>query len=102
MSECLATSQGVSRSLPTSVGHNIDQGTTCNFSATGDLAPIDPLLQPLGDNGGSAWTFGLDPASVAIDRARPFHCTTADLDARDSHRPWSARCDIGAYEDVSL
>jgi uncharacterized repeat protein (TIGR01451 family) len=62
----------------------------------------DPLLGPLGDNGGDTQTHVLQPGSPAIDQGS---CTDVagdpiTSDQRDVARPQGVRCDIGAYEFV--
>jgi hypothetical protein len=96
-----------------SLGHNLlGDNTGCNFDhhlydQVGDEAhPINPLIGPLGDNGGETWTLALLSGSPAIDTGT---CTDGDgqqvtSDQRDYLRPWDgdedgwADCDIGAYE----
>jgi Bacterial Ig-like domain (group 3) len=78
----------------TSLGHNLDSGTGCGLTSTGDLSNTDPLLGPLQDNGGFAFTHALLAGSPAIDAGTNVGCPATDQRgfARD------AFCDIGAYE----
>ncbi|WP_445241791.1 Calx-beta domain-containing protein [Microcoleus vaginatus] len=62
-------------------GYNlIGDGTgSTGFTAVGDrvgtaAAPIDPLLNPLADNGGSTQTVALQPGSPAINGGDPSFC----------------------------
>ncbi|MCH8066289.1 MAG: hypothetical protein IIC90_10780 [Chloroflexi bacterium] len=100
----------------TSAGYNLvghDEG--CTFAATsGDqvgtlAAPIDPLLGPLTDNGGTTLTHAIHGASPAVDAANPATPGSGGdaceaLDQRGVARPidgdldTNAFCDIGAYE----
>ena len=90
----------------TSLGHNLDSGTTCGFTGPGDLSNTDPLLGPLANNGGPTQTHALLPGSPAIDGGDNVGCPP--LDQRGFVRPVdgdgnsTATCDIGAYELVSI
>lgn len=86
----------------TSLGHNLDSGTTCLFTCSGDITTADPLLGPLQNNGGSTYTHALRAGSPAIDKGDNLGCPSTDqrgvnrpLDGRGKGRPI---CDIGAYE----
>jgi hypothetical protein len=86
----------------TSSGHNLDDGDSCGFSATGDITDTAALLGPLRDNGGSSWTHGLLLSSPAIDAGSQVACPV--VDQRGWARPFdgdgdgTTNCDIGAYE----
>ena len=54
---------------------------------------VDPLLDPLADNGGPSWTMALRESSPAIDMGMP---ACPPLDQRGYLR--EGPCDIGAYE----
>jgi len=79
-----------------SLGHNLDEGTDCNFTAATDLRNTDPLLGALQDNGGQLDTRALLLGSPAIDTGDPAACPATD--ARGVARPSGAGCDIGAFE----
>jgi predicted outer membrane repeat protein len=73
------------------------------YPGTGNL-DIDPLLDPLSENGGYVLTYALDPVSPAIDSGNPDPATCPPTDARAKFRPSDGdgdgvwRCDMGAYE----
>jgi CSLREA domain-containing protein/uncharacterized repeat protein (TIGR01451 family) len=71
--------------------HNLVEDGSCNSALLGD-----PLLGPLADNGGDAWTQALLPGSPAIDAGDDAVCLATDQ--RGVPRPQGAHCDIGAYE----
>jgi len=71
-------------------GNNWIADGTCEAAISGD-----PLLAPLGDNGGSTLTHGLLPGSPAID-AIPAEACTLTTDQRGE--PRLPPCDIGAFE----
>lgn len=85
-----------------SLGHNLESGSTCNFTQPGDLQNTDPVLGPLADNGGPTQTHALldanilHPRSPAIDAGTDTGCPGADQ--RGVVRPQGAHCDIGAFE----
>ena len=86
-----------------SAGHNLDGDDTCNLTAAGDVPGVDPMLGPLGDNGGPTETHALLSGSPAIDAIAVADCTDVDgvpvvSDQRDVARPQGAGCDIGAFE----
>ncbi|MGH2686304.1 MAG: choice-of-anchor Q domain-containing protein [Actinomycetota bacterium] len=89
----------------TSEGTNLVQQTEgCTGLVASDLTGVDPLLGPLGDNGGPTFTHELPPGSPALDRASG----APAVDQRGVPRPFdhprlgrrgpSATADIGAYE----
>ena len=92
-----------------SAGYNLDSGASCQLNGPGDRGSTDPLLGPLGDQGGPTATHELLPGSPAIDGGDPAGCTdTAGgllfRDQRgytrsvDGDANGTAVCDIGAYE----
>lgn len=83
----------------TSYGYNIDSGSSCGFSSTGDLQDTDPMLYELGDYFSPTPIHMLTRGSLALDAGS---CTAIDgsiigHDQRGFVRPASG-CDIGAYE----
>ena len=55
----------------TSSGYNIESGTSCGFTGTGDLQNVNSrslALGTLANNGGPTQTMALGAGSVAIDR----------------------------------
>lgn len=97
----------------TSAGYNLIQnpGTPCaiNGDATGNIVGFNPMLAPLGSNGGATQTHALISGSPAIDAGNPAApgsggdaCEATDqrgrLRPQDGNGDGSARCDIGAYE----
>jgi hypothetical protein len=87
-------------------GYNLDDGTTCAFSAANhSLSSVDPLLDPAGlaDNGGPTQTIALLSGSPAIDVIPPATngCgTSIAADQRGVSRPQGSGCDTGAFEFV--
>jgi hypothetical protein len=82
-----------------SQGHNLDNGASCNMTASGDLQNSNPLVQTLANNGGSVLTGALAAGSPAIDAGTNTGCPATD--ARGTTRPQGKSCDIGAYEYVT-
>jgi hypothetical protein len=67
-----------------------------NFDQVGtSLAPINPMLNPLANNGGPTQTHQLQLGSPAIDTGNPACPAT---DQRGAPRPIGLGCDIGAFE----
>jgi predicted outer membrane repeat protein len=96
----------------TSLGHNVDSGTSCAFGGTGDLSSTDPKLQSLGFNGGaltSLLSMKLDKTSPAAGTGDSAICQNAFVDKEDQRgesRPQSGGggdgCDRGAVENDTL
>lgn len=82
--------------IVTSLGNNLEDGSTCAFSGPGDLSNTDPMLGPLEDNGGSTQTHALLYGSPAINAGTNDGCPLTDQ--RGVKRPLLGICDIGAYE----
>jgi CSLREA domain-containing protein len=87
----------------TSLGNNLDGGTSCGFAQAGDQSGVDPLLEDLADNGGEVPTHALQEGSPAIDRGDDASCE--DEDARVVDRidvngvgTLDTECDVGAFE----
>jgi hypothetical protein len=86
--------------LPVDAGYNLEDGTSCDFSATTSHSSTDPLIGPLADNGGPTHTHALLAGSPALDAGT---CTdhlgsTVTHDQRGVARPQALACDIGAFE----
>jgi CSLREA domain-containing protein len=87
----------------TSLGYNLDSGTTCGLTGTGDLQNKNPLLDPLADYGGDIPTHRLRSGSPALNRI-PLGTngcgTTVAIDERGVSRPQppGGSCDMGAFE----
>jgi len=97
-------------------GHNLDDGTSCGFSAAnGSLSNTDPQLDPAGlqNNGGPTQTMalctragvpvGCTAASPAIGAGDQAVCAAPPVNDRDQSgfvRPGAGqtRCSIGAFE----
>jgi CSLREA domain-containing protein len=83
-------------------GYNIEDGTSCSFSAANNSMPsTEPKLFSLADNGGPTQTFKLrreSPAIDAIPNATNGCGTQITTDQRGVSRPQGSGCDIGAFE----
>jgi len=83
--------------------HNLDSGTTCGLSGTGDKSGQNPLLGPLQNNGGPTPTHALAVGSPAIDAGT--NTGSPAVDQRGVARPkdgdgnGTATTDMGAFED---
>jgi len=80
-------------------GYNLETGTSCGFTSTGDLQNTDPKLNPL-SNG----VMTPQSNSPVIDGGTNTGCPTTDQRGVDrpvdGDRDGTATCDIGAYEYV--
>lgn len=86
-----------------SSGFNLESGTACGFTATGDIQNGDADLGPLQDNGGPTFTHAIGTASDALHTADNAVCTASPVDAVDQRgitrpQPGGGVCDIGAFE----
>ena len=70
-------------------GNNIDNDGSCDFS----ISNLDPLLQPLADNGGPGFSHALGNNSPALNQAG----TCLSTDQRSYLRP-TTLCDLGSVE----
>ena len=92
----------------TSWGYNLVDDTSCGLAGTGDVqrAGIDPLLGPLGDNGGPTPTRMPRPTSPLLGAIPNAACRTVPLatavvtDQRGAPRPTEpvGTCDVGAVQ----
>ncbi len=90
-----------------SLGHNLlgslpthQSGT--NWLSSTDLANTPPLLEALGDYGGSTLTHRLLPTSPAIDRGATLLPGSPVFDQRGALRPQNLGVDIGAVESGKI
>ncbi len=98
-----------------SLGHNLDSGLQCKFTAAGDKQGVNALLAPLANNGGATRTLALLYGSPAIDAADNVYCGFYDERGFSGPTPQGSQtvvrqvdgnldgvavCDIGAYEYV--
>src|SRR4051794_18005349 len=81
-----------------SAGNNLDSGTSCGFTGSGDQSGADPLLGPLADNGGPTQTRRLGNGSPAIDTGDNAACPAADQRGVARPQPAGGTCDKGAFE----
>lgn len=82
---------------------SLEDANTCGLVGAGDLPNTDPMIGPLGLNGGLTQTHPLLAGSPAIDAAG---FSSESRDQRGFPRPIFEAADIGAYEfgmdDLSL
>jgi hypothetical protein len=77
-------------------GHNLCSDASAAFTSATSRNSVDPMLGPLGDNGGPTPTLALLLGSPAIDSGDPAGCALTDQ--RGIPRPLGLGCDIGAFE----
>ncbi len=95
---CSATSPAT---IVSPLGYDLESGTDCGFTSTGDLQNTSPDFSSSTpqNNGGSTNTFALEPTSPAVDAIPKTDTTLCEgLDQRGITRPQGAGCDIGAFE----
>ena len=89
-------------------GYNLDSDDTCNLATANRSRPdVNPLLDPLADNGGPTLTHALREGSPAVDKGNSFGATAdqrglprpTDIGAINNARGGDGS-DIGAYEQV--
>jgi Bacterial Ig domain len=81
----------------TSQGKNLEDGTSCAFTAP-HLSSTDPQLGSLQNNGGSTDTRLPAVSSLAVDGALDCTGPGSSIDQRNFSRPRGPACDIGAVE----
>ena len=86
----------------TSLGYNLETGTECGFSATGDLEETSPELTALQNNGGNTDTIAPAPTSPGVDSSPTSFPFCGGTDQRGVTRPQGSGCDIGAVELTPL
>jgi uncharacterized repeat protein (TIGR01451 family) len=87
----------------TSLGHNIDSGSTCNLVAANDQAGVNAQLAALAANQGGPTAVQVpNPGSPAIDAGDDGACPEVDQRAfprpADGNGDSTPQCDIGAVE----
>ncbi len=83
----------------TDQGYNLESGTDCGFTGTGDLQNTDPkLASTLASNGGPTQTLALLDGSPAIDHIPAANCPATDQRGVTRPDDGETTCDIGAYE----
>ena len=92
---CSGNQPAGSGEFTSSQGHNLEDGTSCLFTAEGDMDDASKL-GALADNGGETDTHALAADAPAIDAAESDGCL--EVDQRGTERPQGDGCDIGAYE----
>ncbi len=87
----------------TSVGYNLDSGTSCGMKQADDLSGVNPLLGSLQLNApGTTATHALRSSSPAIDRIPVADCPATDQRGVARPVPHGGLCDIGAYEAAAV
>lgn len=91
---------GISSSMPLTISgsHNLVRQASASLTLPVDTLDIDPLLLPLGDNGGPTRTHALDTDSPAIDQGSNPQDRTTDQRGMGYPREVNGSADIGAFE----
>lgn len=80
-------------------GYNLEDGTTCGFSAANhSLSNTNAQLGPLANNGGPTLTFAITSSSPAFNAIPTGTPGCGGTDQRGVTRPQGTGCDIGSYE----
>jgi hypothetical protein len=89
----------------TSFGYNLENGSECGFTSTGDLQGVNPEFSPnaLSNNGGNTETLAPALTSRAVNAIPTSFEFCNGTDQRGVARPQGSGCDMGAveYEQVS-
>jgi CSLREA domain-containing protein/uncharacterized repeat protein (TIGR01451 family) len=83
-------------------GYNLDSGSTCPFTNTGDQRNVDPKLGVLQDNGGQTKTHALLLGSPAIDAGTSSSAPATDQRGVSRPQPVGGAYDIGAFEGTAF
>jgi len=90
-------------------GYNLESGTSCGFTSTGDIQNTDPILQALGDNGGLVRTHYpyrnspvLDNGDCSAGTDQRGEPRPVDLDDSEYPNSSASGCDIGAIEAQTI
>lgn len=90
-------------STVSSLGGNIEDGTTCGFTVVSDSQNTFVALGALANNGGPTLTHLITENGPAFDNGVNALCAAAPVngvDQRSVVRPQGASCDVGAVELV--
>jgi hypothetical protein len=86
---------------PSSLGGNIEDGTTCGLDSATDQQNTSVALGALTDNGGPTPTHMITTTGAAYNRGIDAICNAPPVngvDQRGVTRPQKQRCDVGAVE----
>ena len=81
-----------------SVGANLDSDDSCSLITMTDIPGVDPLLDPLADNGGPTETHALRVGSPAVDAGNDAIAPATD----QRGLPRVGPSDVGAFESQAL